>query len=395
MRKNLDARSLALHKKNRGQFRTDPSVRVRNKEELSLAYTPGIAAVAKHVAANPEEARLYTMKGHSVAIVSDGSAVLGLGNVGPLGALPVMEGKATLFKSRANIDAIPIVLDATEPDDIVAAVARIAPGFGGINLEDIAAPKCFEIEQRLAEELPIPVMHDDQHGTAIVVLAGLINALAVVKKTLQSVRVVISGAGAAGTAIAHLLRAAGVEHMIVLDRHGAIGTHRPDLSTHKMALASFTNRDRVSGGLADVLPGADVLIGVSGPGLATAKDIFRMAGGAIVFALANPIPEIFPEDAAEGGAAVIATGRSDFPNQLNNSLVFPGVFRGALDHKVRDITRMMKLQAAKNLAGLVKRPSAARILPDMFDARVVKAVASAIREKPLGGAPRKRVARSR
>ncbi len=379
MKKDVSKQALALHKKLGGKIRIVPAAPVRNRADLALVYTPGVAAVSSYVAKNPAKAREYTMKGRTVAVISDGSAVLGLGNIGALGALPVMEGKAALFKTFANVDAVPIVLDTQDTDEIVETVLRIAPAFGGINLEDIAAPKCFEIERRVIDALDIPVMHDDQHGTAVVVLAGLINAAKVVKKKLESMRIVISGAGAAGTATANLLRQVGARHILVLDSKGLIGIHRDDLSPHKMSLAGFTNPEDIRGGLEEALDGADVLIGVSGPGLATAKDIRRMAKDSIVFALANPTPEIMPDEAKKGGAVVIATGRSDFPNQVNNSLAFPGIFRGALDNKVLKITDEMKIKAAKAIAGLIKKPTAEKILPDMFDKRVAPAVAKVIK----------------
>ncbi len=378
-KKDVSKQALALHKKVGGKIRIVSALPIRNRNDLSLAYTPGVAAVSMHVYRKKEDARLYTMKGRMVAVISDGSAVLGLGNIGALGALPVMEGKCALFKTFANVDAFPIVLDTQNTDEIVETIIRIAPGFGGINLEDFGAPKCFDIEKRVIEALDIPVMHDDQHGTAVVVLAGLLNALKVVKKKLESARIVISGAGAAGTATAHLLRKAGARHVVMLDSKGIIGIHRNDLTRHKTELAGFTNPDDRQGGLQVALKGADVLIGVSGPGLARADDIRLMAAGAVVFALANPTPEIMPDEAKKGGAVVIATGRSDFPNQVNNSLAFPGIFRGALDNKVRKITDDMKLKAAKALAGLVKKPTAEKILPDMFDKRVAPAVAKVIR----------------
>lgn len=378
-KKDVSKQALALHLKLGGKIRINPTSPVRNRADLSLIYTPGVAAVSTYLANNKEKTREYTMKGRTVAVVSDGSAVLGLGNIGPEGALPVMEGKAALFKAFGGIDAVPIVLSSQDPDDIVDTVLRIAPTFGGINLEDIAAPKCFEIERRLIERLDIPVMHDDQHGTAIVVLAALINALKVVKKRIEMVKVTISGAGAAGTAVAKLLRAAGVRHIIVLDSKGIIGKYRNDLTPHKKELAAFTNESNFRGGLRDALTGADVLVGVSGPGLARAEDIRLMAPKPIVFALANPTPEIMPDEAHNGGAVVIGTGRSDFPNQINNSLAFPGVFRGALDNRVTRITETMKLEAAKALAGLIPKPTAKKILPDMFDKRVAKAVAKVIR----------------
>src|SRR3989344_425944 len=379
MKKDISQKALALHKKLGGKLRIEPAMKVRNRADLSLIYTPGVAAVSTFLAKNKEKTRDYTMKGRMVAVVSDGSAVLGLGNIGPEGALPVMEGKAALFKTFADIDAVPIVLATQDPERIVEAICNIAPGFGGINLEDFAAPKCFEIERMVIERLDIPVMHDDQHGTAIVVLAGLINALKVVKKKIGVVRIVISGAGAAGTAVAYLLRAAGAKHILVLDSKGMIGIHREDLTRHKTELAGFTNPENFAGGLREALEGADVLIGVSGPGLAKAADIKLMNKDAIVFALANPIPEIMPDEARKGGAAVIATGRSDFPNQLNNSLAFPGIFRGAIDHKVTRITETMKLKAAKALAALILKPTAGKILTDMFDRRVAPAVAKVIR----------------
>ena len=389
--RSLAGEALALHKKLGGKIRIEPAVPVRNRADLSLVYTPGVAAVSSHVAKNPASARDYTMKGRTVAVISDGSAVLGLGNIGALGALPVMEGKCALFKTFAGVDAIPIVLDPEkalgphgagtqeEVDFIVKTVIAIAPAFGGINLEDIAAPKCFEIERRLIEALDIPVMHDDQHGTAIVVLAALMNAAKVVKKELKSLKVVILGAGAAGTAVARLLLKAGLKHVVVVDSKGIVHHGRGDLLHHKIELAEATSRHHgLSGELHHALQGADALIGVSGPNLVNAANIRLMARDAIVFAMANPTPEIMPEEAKKGGAVVIATGRSDYPNQVNNSLAFPGIFRGALDAHVRNITDDMKLRAAHAIASLVKKPTVERIVPDMFDKRVAKAVAKAI-----------------
>jgi malate dehydrogenase (oxaloacetate-decarboxylating) len=378
--KNDNAKkALALHKKLGGKIRIMPAAPVRNKVDLSLVYTPGVAAVSSFVAKNPKLAREYTMKGRTVAVISDGSAVLGLGNIGPLGALPVMEGKAVLFKTFANVDAVPIVLDTQEIGEIVNTIIRIAPAFGGINLEDISAPRCFEIERRVIEALDIPVMHDDQHGTAIVVLAGLINAYKVVGKKIEKSKIVISGAGAAGTAIAKLLHLAGATDITVLDSKGIIGPWRQDLAPHKKELAMMSKSHKSEGGLREALTGADVLVGVSGPGLVKTADIKLMAPKAIVFALANPTPEIMPEAAMKGGAMVVGTGRSDFPNQINNSLAFPGIFRGALDHRVRHITDDMKLKAAKAIAGIVKNPTALKIVPDMFDKKVPIAVARVIR----------------
>ncbi len=355
---------------------TKARVKLANKKDIALWYTPGVGVAALHLAKHPRDARKMSVKKNSVAVISDGSAVLGLGNIGPYGALPVMEGKALIFKSLANVDAWPIVLDTQDPDEIVQAVKAIAPAFGGINLEDFSAPKCFEIERRLIEALNIPVMHDDQHGTAIVVLAGLINALKVVNKKLSKVRIVISGAGAAGTATAKLLYAAGARNIIVLDRKGIVDAERKE--PHKKELARFTNPKRLRGGLRDALLGADILLGVSGPGLATAGDIRLMNTGAIVFAMANPVPEILPAEAKKGGAVIIGTGRSDFPNQINNALVFPGLFRGALDHGVKKITEATKLRAARALAALIEKPIAEKIIPDLLDPRVVKAIAGAV-----------------
>jgi malate dehydrogenase (oxaloacetate-decarboxylating) len=377
MKNSNSKKAIALHKKLGGKIRIVPAAPVKNRSDLALVYTPGVAAVSSLVAKDPRKARGYTMKGRTVAVISDGSAVLGLGNIGALGALPVMEGKCALFKTFADVDAVPLVLDTQDADEIVETVLRIAPAFGGINLEDISAPKCFDIERRLIEKLDIPVMHDDQHGTAVVVLAGLLNALKVVKKKMSDVTIVVSGAGAAGFATAKLLHVVGARKILVLDRKGIIDATRAE--SHKKELASFTNPEHKTGGLHDALAGADVLLGVSGPGLAQAADIKLMNKGAIVFAMANPIPEIMPEEAKKGGAVVVGTGRSDFPNQINNSLAFPGIFRGALDHNVRQITDQHKLKAAKAIAALVSKPTATRIIPDMFDKRVARAVAKVIR----------------
>ncbi len=380
MKKSHDVskKAIALHKKLGGKIRVTPAAPVRNRADLALVYTPGVAAVSSLVANNPKLARTHTIKGRMVAVVSDGSAVLGLGNIGPLGALPVMEGKCALFKTFADVDAVPIVLDVHEPAEIIAAVRAIAPTFGGINLEDISAPKCFEIEAAL-QDLGIPVMHDDQHGTAVVVLAGLINALKVTKKKMKDIRVVVSGAGAAGVAVGKLLHAEGAGEILFLDRAGIISSDRPGISGYKKDIAEWSNTKKEKGGLREALTGADVLVGVSGPGLATAAEMKLMAPRAIVFALANPTPEIMPDEAKKGGAMVIATGRSDFPNQVNNSLAFPGIFRGALDKGITRITDDTKIRAARALAALVPNPKADKILPDMFDKRVAKAVAKAVR----------------
>ncbi len=380
-RKDYDKLALALHKKHRGKISVESKVALKTKDDLSVAYTPGVGAVSLAVAKKPADAYTYTSKGNTVAVVSDGSAVLGLGDIGPLGALPVMEGKAILFKERAGIDAFPIVLGVHTVQEIVAAVKAIAPGFGGINLEDIAAPQCFEIEARLKEELDIPVFHDDQHGTAVVVLGGLINASKVVKKNLEGLKVVVVGAGAAGKAITDLLLLAGLTDITVVDRHGAIVKGRKDLRGYKKQLAEKTNPRHSRGELLEVVKGADALIGVSGPGSIAQHHVEVMADKAIVFALANPVPEIQPKDAKRAGAAVIATGRSDYPNQVNNALVFPGLFRGALDKRVRDITDSMKLQAAKKLAGMVKKPTAENIIPTIQEVGLVKKIASAVTKK--------------
>jgi malate dehydrogenase (oxaloacetate-decarboxylating) len=373
------AQILSAFKKTGARIETVSRVKLKTKADLALYYTPGVGVASAHLGAHPQDARQLSVKRNSVAVISDGSAVLGLGNIGPYGALPVMEGKALIFKTMANIDAWPIVLDTQDPDEIVRVVKAIAPSFGGINLEDIKAPQCFAIEQQLIDALDIPVMHDDQHGTAIVVLAGLLNAVKVTGKQLKKLRVVIAGAGAAGTAVAKLLVAAGVSDVIVYDRGGSIYEGRSDLNEPKQELAAKTNPRKAQGTLKEGLVSADVCIGLSGPGLLTRDDIATMAPQAVVFALSNPTPEILPDEARAGGAAVIATGRSDFPNQINNALVFPGIFRGALNKDVRSITEETKLRAAKALASLVEKPTAEKLLPDIFDARVVPAIAKAVR----------------
>ena len=370
---------LASFKALGARIETKGRTKLKTKEDMALYYTPGVGVASTHLAAHPEDARKLSVKKNSVAVISDGSAVLGLGNIGPYGALPVMEGKALIFKEMAGIDAWPIVLNTQDPDEIVRTILAIAPGWGGINLEDIKAPQCFMIEKRLIEALDIPVMHDDQHGTAIVVLAGLINAAKVTKKRLAKLKVVIAGAGAAGIAVAKLLTKAGIADIVLVDRGGAIYAGRPDLNESKQEIANLTNPRKASGSLAAVLVGADVFIGVSGPEVLTGADVATMGENAIVFALSNPVPEILPEEAKKGGAAVIATGRSDFPNQINNALVFPGIFRGALDKGVHMITDESKLRAAKALAALVVRPTAKKIIPDVLDKRVVPAVAKAVR----------------
>jgi malate dehydrogenase (oxaloacetate-decarboxylating) len=379
IKKDYAKLALALHKKFRGKLEVVSKIKLQNKDDWSTAYTPGVGAVSSHLAKNPRDARLYTIKRNTVAVISDGSAVLGLGNLGPIGALPVMEGKAAIFKEMADVDAFPIVLDTQDTEEIIKTIKIIAPGFGGINLEDFSAPRCFEIEARLKAELNIPVMHDDQHGTAIVVLAGLINAAKVVGKKMEGMKVVVVGAGAAGRAIALLLIKAGVLHVVVSDSVGIIYEGRTGLIPYKKELAKLTNKDCIKGEVLNAIKGADVLIGVSGPGTITKHHIEEMAKDAIVFALANPIPEIKPEDAKLAGAVVIATGRSDYANQVNNSLAFPGIFRGALDKGVKAITDDMKLAAAKKIAGLVKNPTAQMIIPSVMTPGLVKAVASVIK----------------
>jgi len=378
----MDANSKRIvntYKKQGARIETKARVKLKKKEDFSLWYTPGVGAAASYLAKHPEDARKMSIKKNSVAIISDGSAVLGLGNIGPYGALPVMEGKALIFKEKADVDAWPIVLDTQDPEEIVRIVKAIAPAFGGINIEDISAPRCFDIEKRLIEELAIPVMHDDQHGTAIVVLAGLLNATKVAKKNFKKLRVVISGAGAAGTAVAKLLMAAGITDIILLDRAGTIYVGRSNLNAHKTELAELTNPRGIVGGLAEAMQNADVFIGVSGKGLLQSEHVAMMAPKGIVFAMANPDPEILPEEALKAGAAIVATGRSDYPNQINNALVFPGIFRGALDKGVSKITEATKLRAARGLAALIQKPTAAKIIPDMLDPRVVKAIARAVR----------------
>ncbi|OIP58969.1 MAG: NAD-dependent malic enzyme [Candidatus Moranbacteria bacterium CG_4_10_14_3_um_filter_45_9] len=373
-------RALAVHKKLRGKVEINPKASVKDKDDLSIYYTPGVGTVSTYLAQHKDKVRDYTMKGNTVAIVSDGSAVLGLGNIGPEGALPVMEGKAMLFKALAGVDAFPIVLATQDTEQIIATVKNIAPVFGGINLEDISAPRCFEIERRLQEELDIPVIHDDQHGTAMVVLSGMINAFKVVKKNIKTANIVIAGAGAAGQAIADLLILFGAGNIILVDSKGIISRKRTDLDEYKKKLLKRTNKQNISGDLGVALSGADAFIGVSKGNTVTTTHIKSMAPKAIVFALANPVPEIMPDVAKKSSALVVATGRSDFANQVNNSLGFPGIFRGALDHRVRKITDAMLMRGAKNLAALVKKPTAESIMPNAFDKRVVPAVAKAIRE---------------
>lgn len=379
MKKDYAKMALALHKKLHGKLEVVSKKKLVTRDDWSMMYTPGVGAVSSHLATHPKDAREYTMKRNTVAVISDGSAVLGLGNLGPIAALPVMEGKCAILKEMADVDGFPIVLDTQDTEEIIKTIINIAPGFGGINLEDISAPRCFEIEERLKEALNIPLMHDDQHGTAIVVLAGLMNAVKVVKKKFENIKVVVVGAGAAGRAITLLLVKAGITNVIVTDSTGVIYAGRKGMAQYKNDLAKVTNPEHCKGIVADAVKGADAIIGVSGPGTITKAHVESMAKDAIVFALANPIPEIKPDDARAGGARIVATGRSDYANQVNNSLVFPGIFRGALDRNVTKITDEMKLAAAKKIAGLVKKPTADEIIPKVTTPGLVKAVASVVR----------------
>lgn len=381
---NYYKKSLAIHKKLKGKLEVVSKTKIKNKEDLSTIYTPGVAEVSRTLAKNPSLARTYSMKANSVAVISDGSAVLGLGNIGPYGALPVMEGKAVLFKEFANVDAYPICLDTQDTEEIIKTIKNIAPGFGGINLEDISAPRCFEIEQRLKQELDIPVMHDDQHGTAIVVLASLINALKIVKKEKTKVRVVINGAGSAAIAITKLLMEYGFtgHNMIMVDSVGIIHHGREGMNPHKVHIAERTNQKRISGQLEHALVGADIFIGVSIADALKPEWVETMSEDPIVIAMANPNPEITMEKAKKTKIKIFGTGRSDYPNQINNVLVFPGIFRGVLDSGAKHITEKMKLASAEAIAKLVskKELSPSYIIPNPFDKRVAKAVANAVKK---------------
>ncbi len=375
---DIAQKALELHKKLRGKIRIQPTYDIQSLEDLTLVYSPGVGAVAKAIAADPELVKEYTWKQNTVAIVSDGTAVLGFGNIGPDAVMPILEGKSAIFKRFSGIDAVPIALSTTDPKRIIEAVEAIAPSFGAIQLEDIAAPACFEIERELSERLSIPVMHDDQHGTAIVVLAGLLNALKVADKKMSEIRVVMNGAGAAGIAIARLLTKAGVTDLVMCDRQGAIVEGRDNMNSEKAEIALFTNRQKHTGTLADVVGGADVLIGVSAAGSFTAEMIKQMNPKAIVFALANPTPEIMPEEAKAAGALVVATGRSDFANQVNNALCYPGLFRGMLDSDVIKVTDEIKIRAAEAIAGFIREPSSDRVIPTMFEDGLHEAVARSV-----------------
>jgi len=375
--------ALILHEKLKGKLSIKSKVSLQSKEDLSLAYTPGVAEPCRRIAEDKDSVYIYTMKSNFIAVVSDGTAVLGLGNIGPEAALPVMEGKCVLFKEFGGVDAVPLCVNTQDVDEVVKLVEQLAPTFGGINLEDISGPRCFAIERRLKERLDIPVFHDDQHGTAVVVLAALINAAKVVGKRLSELRVVVNGAGAAGISIARLLKVAGVKDVVVCDRQGAIYLNRPaGMNAEKGLLAAETNQQKKKGGLQEVVKGADVLIGVSQPGVITKQMIGSMQKEAIVLALANPVPEIFPEEALEAGARVVGTGRSDYPNQINNVLAFPGIFRGALDVRAKEINEEMKMAAAYALAGIIPAAELREeyLLPQAFDVRVGPRVAAAVAE---------------
>ena len=372
--------ALRLSEELGGKIEVNPKVSITNMEELSVAYTPGVAAVSSAIAENKEDVYKYTTKRNLVAVVTDGSAVLGLGNIGPEAAIPVMEGKAALFKAFADVDAVPISLDTQDVEEIISHVKAIAPSFGGINLEDISAPRCFEIERRLKEELDIPVFHDDQHGTAIVVLGALYNALKVADKKIESAKIVINGGGSAGTAIAKKMLAAGAKNVIVCDIDGMIAEDDPALDERHKDLASLTNPDNLKGDLQEAVKDADVFIGVSAPGVLKKEWIATMSEKPIIFAMANPTPEIMPDEAKEGGAFIVATGRSDFPNQINNVLAFPGIFRGALDARASDITDEMQIAAAQGIASVIPESelSVDNIIPDAFNPKVAEVVADSV-----------------
>ena len=376
----IDEKALDLHEKLHGKLSTEAKCHVNSREDLSLAYTPGVAEPCRKIAANEEEVYKYTWKSNTVAVVSDGSAVLGLGNIGPKAAMPVMEGKAVLFKEFGNVNAVPICLDTQDTEEIIKTVVNIAPAFGGINLEDISAPRCFEIETRLKELLDIPVFHDDQHGTAIVVLAGIINGLKVTGKTKEDCQVVVNGAGSAGVAITKLLLTYGFKHVTMCDKSGILSKASEGLNWMQQSMMEVTNLENKTGSLADALRGADIFVGVSAPNIVTADMVKTMNKDAIIFAMANPVPEIMPDVAKAAGAKVVGTGRSDFPNQVNNVIAFPGIFKGALEGRARQITEDMKLAAALAIANLVPddEVSDVNILPEAFDPRVADVVSKAV-----------------
>ena len=377
-----DELAIQLHEKWNGKLSTEAKAAVKTREDLALAYTPGVAAPCKLIAKNKEDAYKYTLKANTIAVVSDGSAVLGLGNIGPEAAMPVMEGKCVLFKEFGDVNAFPICLDTQDTDEIVKIVTALAPTFGGINLEDISAPRCFEIEERLKDTLDIPVFHDDQHGTAIVVLSAIINSLKITGKKKEDCRIVVNGAGAAGIAITKLLLRYGFKHAILCDRTGIISKDRDNLNAVKKEMLEITNLDNISGTLADALKGADIFIGVSAPNSVTQDMVRSMNADPIIFAMANPIPEIMPDEAKAAGARIVGTGRSDFPNQINNVVAFPGIFKGALEGRARQITEEMKLAAAEAIASLVSDEELCEdfIMPEAFDERVARKVADAVKE---------------
>lgn len=379
---DIREKALKLHEEKKGKLEINSKVKIENREDLSLAYTPGVAEPCKEIEKNPEDIYRYTSKGNTVAVVTDGSAVLGLGNIGPEASLPVMEGKAALFKEFADIDSFPICIRSNDIDDIVNTVKLISVNFGGVNLEDISAPRCFEIERRLKEETDIPIFHDDQHGTAIVVLAGLLNSAKLLGKNLEDMKVVISGSGAAGIAIAKLLLNRGVKNICICDSKGAIYKGRENMNSVKEEMAEITNPENEKGSLKDIISAKDVFIGVSAPEIIDSSDVEKMNDDSVIFALSNPVPEIHPDEAKKGGARIIATGRSDFPNQINNVLAFPGIFRGALDARAEDITEEMKMEAAQAIASIIdeKELNEENIIPDPFNKDVVERVSEAVRK---------------
>ena len=385
MKMDYNTMALQMHEENKGKISVVSKVKVETRDDLSTAYTPGVAEPCRRIRDDKKEVYRYTAKGNLVAVVSDGTAVLGLGDIGPEAAMPVMEGKSILFKEFAGIDAFPICLDTKDTDEIVETVKRLAPTFGGINLEDISAPRCFEIERRLKEELDIPVFHDDQHGTAIVVSAGILGALKLVKKDIHDVKIVINGAGSAGISICRLLMEIGVGDVVLVDRQGALAVGEEWMNPVQAEMAEKTNKEQIHGTLADVMKGKDIFIGVSAPGVVTAEMVSTMAKDAIVFAMANPTPEIMPDEAKRGGARVVATGRSDFPNQINNVLVFPGIFRGALDARATDITEEMKIAAVYAIVDIIDEEELTGdyIIPGAFDKRVAEHVAEAVAKKAI------------
>ena len=384
-RMNYKEAALKMHEENRGKIEVISKIPVKTRDDLSTAYTPGVAQPCCEIRDHKEEVYRYTAKGNLVAVVSDGTAVLGLGDIGPEAAIPVMEGKSILFKEFGGVDAFPICLDTKDVDEIVETVVRIAPVFGGINLEDISAPRCFEIEKRLKERLDIPVFHDDQHGTAIVVSAGLLNAVKVAGKKLSEAKVVINGAGSAGISIARLLLKVGVGDIVLVDLKGALAKGEEWMNPAQAQMAEITNKENQHGNLAEIMKGKDIFVGVSAPGIVTAEMVHSMAENPIVFAMANPTPEIMPEEAKKGGVCVMATGRSDYPNQINNVLVFPGIFKGALEARATDITEEMKIAAAYAIAGIIPEEelNPEYIIPGAFDKRVAEAVSAAVKEKAI------------